>query len=165
MPVNYKERWKLHRNAANRRKTTGCFRSGAILAPRKVFRKKPGKKPSLMRSVLAVIMGLLLLGLAVQAVFGPTGQLEMNRLEEEIETLVREKEALESGNRQVMGEIESLKTDPATIEKIAREELGLVREGEIKIVTKLDSQDSPGAAAGGDDSAALPGDLPPQQTP
>ena len=118
-----------------------------------------------MRSVLAVILGLLLLGLAVQGVFGPTGQLEMNRLEEEIETLVREKEALESGNRQVMGEIESLKTDPATIEKIAREELGLVREGEIKIVTKPGPHDSPGAAAGGNDSAALPGDLPPQQTP
>ena len=110
-------------------------------------------------------MGLLLLGLAVQAVFGPTGQLEMNRLEEEIQSLTREKEALESGNLQVMGEIESLKTDPATIEKIAREELGLVREGEIKIVTKPDSQGSPGPAAGGNDSAARPGDLPSPQTP
>ena len=107
-------------------------------------------------------MGLLLLGLAVQAVFGPTGHLEMNRLEEEIQSLTREKEALEAGNLQVMGEIESLKTDPAAIEKIAREELGLVREGEIKIVTKPDSQDSPGSAASGGDSAAPPGDLPSQ---
>jgi len=106
-------------------------------------------------------MGLLLLGLAVQAVFGPTGQLEMNRLEEEIQSLTREKEALESGNRQVMGEIEALKTDPATIEKIAREELGLVREGEIKIVTKPDPHDSPGAASSENHSAALPS----QQTP
>ncbi|MYC81304.1 MAG: septum formation initiator family protein [Acidobacteria bacterium] len=135
------------------------------MASRKLSRVKPGKKPSFLRSILAVIMGLLLLGLAVQAVFGPTGQLEINRLEEEIESLIQEKEALESGNRQVMGEIESLKTDPAAIEKIAREELGLVREGEIKIVTKPDSHGSPGAAAGGDDSAALPGDLPSQQTP
>ena len=135
------------------------------MASRKLSRVKPGKKPSFLRSILAVIMGLLLLGLAVQAVFGPTGQLEINRLEEEIESLIQEKEALESGNRQVMGEIESLKTDPDTIEKIAREELGLVREGEIKIVTKPDSHGSPGAAAGGDDSAALPGDLPSQQTP
>ncbi len=110
-------------------------------------------------------MGLLLLGLAVQAVFGPTGYLEMNRLEEEIQSLIRQKEALESGNRQVMGEIESLKTDPATIEKIAREELGLVREGEIKIVTKPNPQDSPGAAASRHDSPALPSDRPSQQTP
>ncbi len=120
-----------------------------------------GKKSSVLRSVLAVVMGLLLLGLAVQAIFGPTGHLKMERLEEDIQSLVREKEALESGNRKVMEEIESLKTDPATIEKIAREELGLVREGEIKIVPKPDPQDSPGAAAGGDDSTALP----PQQTP
>ena len=110
-------------------------------------------------------MGLLLLGLAVQAIFGPTGHLEMQRLEEENQSLTREKEALESGNRQVMGEIESLKTDPATIEKIAREELGLVREGEIKIVNKPDPRNSPGAAASGNDSAALPRELPPQQTP
>ena len=110
-------------------------------------------------------MGLLLLGLAVQAVFGPTGHLKMSRLEEEIQSLTREKEALEAANRQVMGEIEALKTDPAAIEKIAREELGLVREGEIKIVTKPDSLHSPGAAAGGNDSGALPSDLPSQQTP
>ena len=110
-------------------------------------------------------MGLLLLGLAVQAVFGPSGQLEMNRLEEEIQSLTREKEALEAGNLQVMGEIESLKTDPAAIEKIAREELGLVREGEIKIVTKPDTQGSPASAASGNDAAALSGEQPPQQTP
>ncbi len=119
----------------------------------------------MLSSVLAVIMGLLLLGLAVQAVFGPTGYLKMNRLEEEIQSLVREKEVLESGNRQVMGEIESLKTDPAAIEKIAREELGLVREGEIKIVTKPDFQESPGAGAGENDSTALSSEQPPQQTP
>lgn len=101
-------------------------------------------------------MGLLLLGLALQAIFGPTGHLEMERLEEEIQTLIRNKEGLESGNRQVMNEIESLKTDPDTIEKIAREELGLVREGEIKIVTKPQTQGSPDAAAEGNDSAALP---------
>lgn len=143
---------------------TACFRSGArgtILVSRKASRKKSSR----LRSILAVIMGLLLLGLAVQAIFGPTGHLEMQRLEEENQSLTREKEALESGNRQVMGEIESLKTDPATIEKIAREELGLVREGEIKIVTKPDPRDSPGAAASGTDPVALPGDPPPQQTP
>ena len=110
-------------------------------------------------------MGLLLLGLAVQAVFGPTGYLKMNRLEEEIQSLIRQKEALESGSRQVMGEIEALKTDPATIEKIAREELGLVREGEIKIVTKPDPQRPDGAASTGIDSPVLPSDLPSQQTP
>ena len=143
---------------------TACFRSGArgtSLTSRKASRKKSSR----LRTILAVIMGLLLLGLAVQAIFGPTGHLEMQRLEEENQSLTREKEALESGNRQVMGEIESLKTDPATIEKIAREELGLVRAGEIKIVTKPDSQDSPSSAAGANDSAALPGDPPPQQTP
>ena len=115
----------------------------------------------MLRSVLVVVLGLLLLGLAVQAIFGPTGHLQMERLEGEIQSLIREKEALESGNRQMLDEIESLKTDPAAIEKIAREELGLVREGEIKIVTRPAPQGSPGAAANGNDSAVLP----PQQIP
>lgn len=115
-----------------------------------------GKKSSMLRSMLVVVMGLLLLGLALQAIFGPTGHLEMERLEGEIQSLIQKKEALESGNRQMMDEIESLKTDPAAIEKIAREELGLVREGEIKIVTRPDPQGSPGPAASGNDSAALP---------
>lgn len=110
----------------------------------------------MLRSMLVVVMGLLLLGLALQAIFGPTGHLEMERLEGEIQSLIQKKEALESGNRQMMDEIESLKTDPAAIEKIAREELGLVREGEIKIVTRPDPQGSPGPAASGNDSAALP---------
>ena len=123
------------------------------------------KKSSARRHILVVILGLAFLGLALQAVFGPTGHLEMERLEEERQSLIREKDALETGNRQVLDEIESLKTDPATIEKIAREELGLVREGEIKIVTKPGNPGSSAAAANANDSAALSSDLPRQQIP
>ena len=112
-----------------------------------------------------VILGLALLGLALQAVFGPTGHLEMERLEEESQTLIRKKEDLELQKRQMLDEIVSLKTDPATIEKIAREELGLVREGEIKIVTKPGNPGSSAAAANANDSAALSSDLPRQQIP
>jgi cell division protein FtsB len=130
---------------------------GSILAAR--------KKSSLLRSILAVIMGLLLLGLAVQAIFGPTGHLEMERLEEENQSLIREREVLELENQQVLDEIESLKTDPDAIEKIAREELGLVREGEIKIVTKPDLQGSPASESRGGDSTALSSEQPPQQSP
>ncbi len=122
------------------------------------------KKPSARRSILVVILGLALLGLALQAVFGPTGHLEMERLEEESQTLIRKKEDLELQKRQMLDEIVSLKTDPATIEKIAREELGLVREGEIKIVTKPGNPGS-SAAANANDSAALSSDLPRQQIP
>ncbi len=123
------------------------------------------KKPSARRSILVVILGLALLGLALQAVFGPTGHLEMERLEEESQTLIRKKEDLELQKRQMLDEIVSLKTDPATIEKIAREELGLVREGEIKIVTKPGNPGSSAAAANANDSAALSSDLPRQQIP
>ena len=94
------------------------------------------QKASRLQSFLVVILGLALVGLAVQAIFGPRGHLEMERLEEGNQALRQEIEAYETKNKQMLEEIELLKTDPDTIEKIAREELGLIREGEIKIVTK-----------------------------
>ncbi len=107
----------------------------------------PPKKSSRLQSFLVVILGLALLGLAVQAIFGPRGHLEMERLEEDNQSLRRQKEAVEAEIEQVMQEIESLKTDPDTIEKIAREELGLIKDGEIKIIAPPSPQD-PGGGSG-----------------
>ena len=99
------------------------------------------KKSSRLQSFLVVILGLALVGLTVLVIFGPRGHLEMERLEEANQSLTQQLEALEAENDRVLEEIESLKTDPATIEKIAREELGLIKEGEIKIITKPRPQD------------------------
>ena len=42
---------------------------------------------------------------------------------------------LDAENKQLTSEIQALRADPATIEKFAREELKLVKPGEIVIVT------------------------------
>ena len=47
----------------------------------------------------------------------------------------RKIERLSQENREILQEIKGLKLDPKAIEKIAREELGMVRPGEVKITT------------------------------
>ena len=52
---------------------------------------------------------------------------EHRRLEHELDRLRRE-------NRRLRGEARRLREDPATIEAVARRELGLIRPGEIVIL-------------------------------
>jgi cell division protein FtsB len=71
-----------------------------------------------------------LLGLAVMSVFGDNGVLALRRLRGEVDTLVRDVRTLEAENERLSRAISELQEDPAVIERIAREELGLVRPGE-----------------------------------
>jgi cell division protein FtsB len=76
-----------------------------------------------------IVVGALLI-LAVMAVFGDNGVLALRQLRGEVDTLVREVRALEAENERLSRQITALQDDPAVIERIAREELGLVRPGE-----------------------------------
>jgi cell division protein FtsB len=76
-----------------------------------------------------IVVGALLV-LAVMAIFGDNGVLALRRLRGEVDTLVREVRALEAENERLSRAIGELQEDPAVIERIAREELGLVRPGE-----------------------------------
>jgi cell division protein FtsB len=76
-----------------------------------------------------IVVGALFV-LAVMAIFGDNGALALRRLRGEVSTLVREVRALEAKNERLSRAIGELQNDPAVIERIAREELGLVRPGE-----------------------------------
>jgi cell division protein FtsB len=96
-------------------------------------------KPSLVRQVLAtpwltlVLMGgsLFLLAMMAFTIWGDRGLLAMWRTQRELERLVREIEIVEQKNATLSREVQRLHSDLGYIEKIAREELGLVRPGEI----------------------------------
>jgi cell division protein FtsB len=74
---------------------------------------------------LAAALALLLL----QDVFGTHGLIAMRRSMREAEQARKEVEATNEENRQLEQRIKSLKTDPAAIERLAREQ-GLARPGE-----------------------------------
>jgi cell division protein FtsB len=76
-----------------------------------------------------IVIGVLL-ALAVTAVFGDGGVLALRRLRGEVAALRQAVEALEAENARLTQAIAELRDDPAVIERIAREELGLVRPGE-----------------------------------
>ena len=72
-------------------------------------------------------VGVLALALVV---YGGSGLLRVWRLKQEVEVLEREIGALREEAQALARTAEALRSDPAAVEKLAREELGYVRPGE-----------------------------------
>jgi cell division protein FtsB len=75
-----------------------------------------------------LITGLALL--ILQDVFGTHGVLAMRRSIKEAAQVQQEIDRLNAENQKLQDHVQSLKSDPAAIEKIAREDMGLARPGE-----------------------------------
>jgi len=75
--------------------------------------------------------GALLLLVLMHTLFGPYGYLSMKRSERESEQIRQEIDRLDRENSQLSDQIRALQTDPAAIEKAAREDMGLARPGEL----------------------------------
>lgn len=88
------------------------------------------KKATTLFSVIAVI------ALVVGSLFGDRGILQLLRQRERTEALAREIEQLREENRMLAEEIVSLRRDPAAVERLAREQLGLARPGESVFVLR-----------------------------
>ena len=93
------------------------------------------------RHVLAIFVVVLL----VHDVFGTHGFMAMHRKQQEIQKVSKTLERLNKENMLLEQDITDLKTDPQTIRKIAREELGLAQPGEI--IIKLPAPEPPAPAA------------------
>lgn len=86
-----------------------------------------------LRHYGATLLGLLLLALVVHDIFGTHGYLAMRRTQQEIKRVKTDIEQLNKENLQLADEVKDLKSDPRKIEKIARDELGLAKPGEVII--------------------------------
>ena len=71
--------------------------------------------------------------LVVHDIFGQHGFLAMRRTEKEIAKVKQDLQRLSEENRELAEQVKALKNDPALIEKIACDELGLARPGEVII--------------------------------
>jgi len=81
------------------------------------------------------VFGLLTVAMLLLAVFNDKGLLEVQAQAKKLSTIESEVNKLDGDNRKLTAEIQALRTDPSTIEKLAREELKLVKPGEIVLVT------------------------------
>ena len=91
------------------------------------------KMRSLVRQYGRGLLGLLVLVMMVHDVFGTHGFLAMRRTQSEIRKVKANLDALSKENAALAREVKDLNTDPRLIEKIARDDLGLARPGEIII--------------------------------
>lgn len=88
----------------------------------------------IVRIALAVF-GLLTVAMLLLAVFNDRGALQVHARAEKLTTIESDISKLYAENKQLTADIQALRTDPSTIEKFAREELKLVKPGEIILVT------------------------------
>ena len=80
------------------------------------------------RHVLAAAaLGIVLTGLLI---FGGAGAVRVWQMKQEVEALEREIQALRVEADRLSRTVDRLREDPALIEQIAREELGMVKGGE-----------------------------------
>jgi cell division protein FtsB len=84
-----------------------------------------------LRQNVRKILGLALFALLAHDVFGPHGFIAMRRTQMEIEQVQQQIGKMNDENKSLADQVSSLKSDPKAIERIAREEMGLARPGEM----------------------------------
>ncbi len=87
----------------------------------------------LLRHYGPALLVVIVLVLVVHDIFGAHGYLAMRRTQQEIKKVSADLDQLNKENLHLKQEVRELKTDPHKIEKIARDELGLARPGEVII--------------------------------
>ena len=107
-----------------------------------ILRIASGETAGFLRRNLRQILGLALLALFLHDVFGTHGVLAMLRTQKEIKQIREQIGKINAENKSLSNEVNALKTDPKAIERIAREDMGLARPGEL--IYKLPDSAPPG---------------------
>ena len=81
------------------------------------------------------VSGLLTVAMLLLAVFNDKGMIQVHSQSTKLATLETDVARIDTENKQLTDEIQALRTDPGAIEKLAREELKLVKPGEVVLVT------------------------------
>ncbi len=80
----------------------------------------------------AIVAGvLLLIALLVHGIYGSDGLVTLYRKRREYKTLSQQIQQLKQENLELQKEVQNLRSNPATIERYAREELHMARHNEI----------------------------------
>ena len=81
------------------------------------------------------VFGILTVAMLVLAMFNDKGALQVHAQSKKLTQVQAGISRIERENQQLNEEIQALRTDPKAIEKLAREELKLVKPGEVVLVT------------------------------
>ena len=89
--------------------------------------------------IAVAVFGVLTIAILLLAVFNEKGALQVHTQAKKLGAIESEIRRLDSENQQLTTEIQALRTDPTAIEKLAREELKLVKPGEVVLVTPAEN--------------------------
>jgi cell division protein FtsB len=98
-------------------------------------RGPPSERPR-PRKALSLALFLILVASLLNFFFGDRGVLGLVQARRELRELDQEIAALNAENQRLLEEIRALKTNPASVEKLAREELGLLKPNEIVLILR-----------------------------
>jgi cell division protein FtsB len=83
------------------------------------------------RRAILLFLGALFLAGSVMAMVGKGGYLELRRLRNQRDQMQAEVDAQQRKVEALQRQVQALRDDPAALERIAREELGYARPGEV----------------------------------
>jgi cell division protein FtsB len=104
-------------------------------------RLEPARETGLRRRAATLASVLALIALLVGSFFGDRGILHLLSQRERALALERELTALRAENLRLAEDIRSLRSEPAAVERLAREQLGLARPGEIVFLIRDDASE------------------------
>lgn len=94
-------------------------------------RAKLTTEPTFLRRHATTLLALALLGIGLHNLFGAHGFLALRRMQAEAAALRTDLDRLHKENQTLAEQVNGLKTDPKVIERIAREEMGMAKDGEL----------------------------------
>jgi len=83
------------------------------------------------KKILIAAGALFVIYLFVSFIFGEMGLVKYYRMKSHYNALNEEIDRLKQDNAKLSKEVYSLRSDPAYLERVARDKLGLARQGEI----------------------------------
>jgi cell division protein FtsB len=92
--------------------------------------------PATRRRTLQMLLVFVTLVLVINALVGERGLTETLRARKQHQELVTSIERLRGENARLRDEARRLRSDPSTIEALARQELGLIKPGEMLFIVK-----------------------------
>jgi len=80
---------------------------------------------------ILICCSLILAGVVAWILFGPYGALKYYTMQNELNGILAENEALRAGNEALRSEINRIQKDPAYLEAVARQQFGLIKKNEV----------------------------------
>jgi cell division protein FtsB len=100
------------------------------------------------RRAVRTVLGLVLVLAVVDGVFGERGVLSNMQLRQRNARQQASIDELTAHNEALTDDIRRLREDPSAVEELAREELGLIKDGELLIILR----DTPESAVKAEDA-------------